>query len=133
MDQSVLNSPDETALAARSTQDVFEDHLRLHREGCLEEDLKHNYAEDVLLLTENSVLHGHDGLRISAKRLAKQLPDARFEFLARQVEGEFAFLVWRAQSDRYRVECGADSFMIKDGRIYMQTIHYRLLDRHEHI
>lgn len=115
--------------SSRSVTEVFEDHLRLRQSQDLEADLRRNYAPDVILLTMNSVLHGHDGLRRSAGRLHSQLPDARFEFSAKRVEGQYAFLVWRADSERYRVECGADSFLIRDGLIRMQTIHYHLLPK----
>ncbi|WP_119459360.1 nuclear transport factor 2 family protein [Rhodospirillaceae bacterium SYSU D60014] len=114
---------------SRSVAEVSEDHLRLRLSQDLETDLQRNYAPDVILLTVYSVLHGHDGLRRSSGRLQLQLPGARFEFSAKQVDGEFAFLVWRADSKRYRVECGADSFLIRDGLIRMQTIHYHLLPK----
>ncbi len=41
--------------------------------GKLEEDLRHNYADDVVLLTENSNARGHDAIRISTERLRNQL------------------------------------------------------------
>ena len=115
-------------LHQRTPTEVFEDHLRLRLAGKLEEDLRRNYAEDVALLTVNSNERGHDALRVSARRLAEQLPDAEFEFLARQVSGPYALLVWRATSATARVEAGADSFVIEGGKIRMQTIHYRLID-----
>lgn len=52
--------------AARLTEEVFEDHLRLRIENRLEEDLARNYAEDVVLLTVNSNACGHDAIRMSA-------------------------------------------------------------------
>lgn len=114
-------------LSGRSTTDVFEDHLRLRIAGQLEDDFRRNYADDVVLLTCNSIFRGHDGLRESARRLREQLPSARFHFTARQVADNYAFLVWTAHSDSYRVGCGADSFVICDGKIRMQTIHYDLV------
>lgn len=39
---------------ARSAEEVFEDHLRLRAAGDIEEDLRANYAVDVVLLTANS-------------------------------------------------------------------------------
>ncbi|MCJ8517677.1 hypothetical protein ABID21_000810 [Pseudorhizobium tarimense] len=116
-----------TDLAARSTQEVFEDHLRLRLLGDLEQDLARNYAEDVVLLTSNSNLVGHDALRTSSSRLREQLPDAEFQFLAKQVRGRFALLNWRSTSDRYQAVEGADSFVIENGKIVLQTIHYKLL------
>jgi len=79
----------------RTTTQVFEDHLRLRVEGDVETDLLRNFAEDVVLLTENSNAEGHDAIRISAGCLADQLSDARFEFIARQVNGLYALLIWR--------------------------------------
>lgn len=90
------------------------------------EDLDRNYAEDVILLCELGALHGREAVRRSARKLALQLPEAEFEFSAREVCGEHAFLVWRARSERFEVRDGADSFVIRDGRIVAQTIFYRL-------
>jgi hypothetical protein len=66
------------------------------------------------------------GVRRLAQILQEQLPEAGFEYRTRLVEGEVAFLEWSARSDRAKVEDGADSFLIRDGRIVVQTIHYTL-------
>jgi hypothetical protein len=118
----------QTDLSSRSTADVVEDHLRLRLQGNLDADLLRNYSEYVVLLTMNSNLRGHEAIRHSAARLAEQLPNAKFEITATRTAGAFALLVWRAVSDRCRVECGADSFIVRQGKIQAQTIHYRLLD-----
>lgn len=113
---------------SRRAEEVFEDHLRLRLEGRLEEDITRNYARDVVLLTSNSNACGHDAIRISARRLAEQLPQAKFEIIEKQLNGRFALLIWRASSDHHDAVDGADSFVIEDGLIQLQTIHYRLLD-----
>ena len=113
-------------MPARRAAAVMKDHLRLRRSGDLEADLARNFADDVVLVTDNSRLHGHDAIRKSAGRLREQLPGARIEFVTCQVEGEYALLVWRARSDRCAVDCGVDSFHIRNGRIVAQTIHYDL-------
>lgn len=111
---------------ARSTREVFEDHLRLRSQGRVEDDLARNYAENVTLLCEFGPMTGRRAVRKSARRLGLQLPEAEFEFPTKAVEGEYAFLVWTARSRDFEVEHGADSFVIRDGRIVMQTIFYRL-------
>jgi hypothetical protein len=78
---------------ARGTHEVLEDHLRLRLENRLEDDLARNYAEDVMLLTVNSNACGHEGLRMSAGRLADRLPGTKFEFVAKQVRDRFALLI----------------------------------------
>jgi hypothetical protein len=112
----------------RSTREVFEDHLDKRRKGLVEEDLATNYADDVVLLTVNSNGVGHEAIRHSASRLDHQMPKPRFEFLARQVRGPFALLIWSGKSDRDGAIDGADTFVIEDGLIRLQTIHYRLTD-----
>jgi SnoaL-like domain len=117
---------DTVSITTRSAEEVFEDHLRLRVAGKVEEDLRRNYAEDVVLLTVNSNARGHDAIRMSARRLRDQLPDGRFEFLSKQVNGPYALLIWEGQSSRFNAVAGADSFMIRDGKIQFQSIHYRL-------
>jgi hypothetical protein len=111
---------------ARTAHEVFEDHLRCRLEGKLEEDLQRNYSVDVVLLCEFGVLRGHNALRESADRLSLQVPGANFQYLSKQVADEYAFLKWRAESDVSRLEHGADSFVIRDGQIVMQSIYYEL-------
>ncbi len=118
----------------RTTEEVFEDHLRLRLAGNLDEDLRRNYSEDVILLTVNSNARGHDALRMSARRLSRQLPDAQFKIAAKQVAGPYALLIWSARSSRFDAVEGADSFVIENGKIVFQSIHYGLAlnrgDRH---
>jgi hypothetical protein len=112
--------------AIRSTQEVFEDHLSKRNENDLEGDLKCNYAPDILLLTCTGVLRGHEGVRRSHKILMESLPDASIECFNRLVDGEFAFLEWRAMSSSVEVREGVDSFVIRDGKIRFQSIHYKV-------
>ena len=111
----------------RSTEEVFEDHLRLRLAGKLEEDLQRNYASDIVLLTCNSDRTGRAAMRVPAARLKEQLPDAEFTSLAKQVKDSYALLIGHATSDRFGAVEGADSFMIENGKIVFQSIHYKLL------
>ena len=111
------------ARRVRSPKAVFEDHLRLRRAGALEEDLANNYPEDVVLLTAASAFRGRDGVRRCAQLLRRLLPCCHYEYRIRLVEGELAFLEWSAFCPTARVEDGADSFLIRGGRIVAQTIH----------
>lgn len=111
----------------RSTSEVFDSHLNLRIDGDLERDLVENYSEKVVLLTVNSNMSGHDAIRASAARLREQPPGAKFEFVAKQVNGPHALMIWRATSQRFDDVKGADSFVIKAGKIVSQSIHYRLV------
>jgi hypothetical protein len=114
-------------MGKRTTEDVFEDHLRLRQEGNLESDLHRNYADYVVLICSFGSIRGHHAIRESAHRLGLQLPGAEFKFTTKQVVDEYAFLEWEAASDNYSVKYGVDSFVICNGKIVMQTIRYTLM------
>jgi hypothetical protein len=42
----------------------------------------------------------------------------------RAIEGKMAFLEWAYEDDKVRVRDGADSYLIENGKIVAQTIHY---------
>lgn len=54
----------------------------------------------MVLLTLNSNMSGHGAIRTSAARLKEQLPDASFKFVAEQVIGAYALLIWTATGRR---------------------------------
>jgi hypothetical protein len=111
-------------LRARSSEEVFADHLRLASEHRFEEDIDRNVSPDCVVLERRGVFRGHDGVRELARLLAEELPDAPYTYTNRLVEGRIAFLEWTADADHARVRDGADSFVIEDGWIVAQTIHY---------
>jgi hypothetical protein len=113
-----------TELAARTTREVLEDHLRLADEGALEEDLRRNVAEDCVLLTGRGVWSGHDGVRELARQLYVDAPEGRWTYLTTRVAGRMAFLEWTVDTGPSRIPDGADSYLIEDGLIRAQTIHY---------
>jgi hypothetical protein len=108
----------------RSTEEVFEDHLRLAADWACEEDIERNYARDVTVIAGSGVWRGPDGVQACMRLFWETLRGARFTYRTRLVAGEMAFLKWEAHTERARVVDGADSFIIRDGRIVGQTIHY---------
>jgi SnoaL-like domain len=113
-------------VTARATIEAFEDHLARRSHGDIEGDLERNYARDVILLCEHGVLKGHAAVRNSAKALAEQLSDARFEYPVKAIHGENVLLHWRARSTKAYVDVGLDTFVVRDGRIVLQTVSYQL-------
>ena len=122
-------------LSKRLAQEVLDDHLNLDENWgaekgwrrIVEEDLRRNVSEDCVILAGGGrgVFHGHEGVMELAEMLGEELPEHRsFEYTYRAVEGRMAFLEWAYEDTKVRVKDGADSYLIEDGKIVAQTIHY---------
>lgn len=111
---------------ARDTRAVLDDHLRLRRAGDLEADLDRNYHPDVSCLSLTGGRHGHDGVRAMAAELEGDLPDATFDYEELVVDGEFGLLGWTGGGQGTEVLEGADAFVVRDGWIVAQIVHYHV-------
>jgi hypothetical protein len=110
----------------RTTKEVLEDHLHCRKRGDVEGDLKRNFSEDVVILTSRGKFFGHNNVRHLNKLLHEAMQTENYEFPVKLVEGPYAFVQWRARQPGESVEDGADSFIIENGKITMQTIHYMI-------
>ena len=109
----------------RSTREVLEDHLRCRMDGDVEGDIDRNYSPDVVMLTSKRAHEGHDAVREFHAILREHVPDD-YEIPLKLVKGPYAFIEWRAREPGRSVEDGADSFVVEDGKIVFQSIHYTL-------
>ncbi|MDP8945708.1 MAG: nuclear transport factor 2 family protein [Actinomycetota bacterium] len=120
-------------LSSRTAQEVLDDHLNVTEHfgvekdwrSIVEEDIRRNISGDIVILINRGTFRGHEGVRRLAQMLGEELPEQRsFEYTYRAVEGRMAFLEWAYEDDNVRVRDGADSYLIEDGEIVAQTIHY---------
>lgn len=108
----------------RTTTEVIQSHLMKRLEGDLEGDIQENFSPDVIILSSYGTFKGHDGIRESAARLAEDIGEAQFAYNHTQIEGDYALLEWSARHGKRPVKDGADSFVVRSGKIVLQTIHY---------
>ena len=120
-------------LSSRTAQEVLDDHLKLAEnwggevgfERGLEQDIRRNTSEDIVILINRGTFRGHEGVRQLAHMLGEELPEHRsFEYTYTAVEGRMALLEWAYEDDNVRVRDRADSYLIENGKIVAQTIHY---------
>ncbi|MFL6623616.1 MAG: nuclear transport factor 2 family protein [Sulfurifustis sp.] len=109
---------------ARSTAEIFNDHLARADRGDVEGDIAANFAPDCVLLTTYGRFDGHAGVRRAAALLAEQVPDAKYRYTQRTTFGDVAFLEWTATGKNAVVRDGADSLLIRNDRVQLMTIHY---------
>jgi hypothetical protein len=116
--------PDGSDGSDRAPRAVLESHLRLRQAGDLETDIAENYHRDVVLLSAEGVSRGHDGVRRLAAILRGYVAEGSYDYRQILIEGDFGMLAWTAQNDRVRVHDGADSYVVRHGKIIAQTVHY---------
>jgi len=111
---------------SRTTREVLDDHLRRRADGDLEGDLRHNYHPDVNMLCPDGVLRGHEGIRRLDRLLSRYHADGSFRCHRLLTAGEVAVLEWSGvggRTDTLLLE-GMESFVVRDGLIVAQTVHY---------
>jgi hypothetical protein len=124
----------------RSAREVLEDHLNIAQrwsaeadfEQILDDDLRRNVSDEIVILINRGIYRGHDGVRKLAYALAEELPEhASFHYTHTAVEGRIALLEWAYEDSRVRVRDGVDSYLIENGKIVAQTIHYTVEEKQE--
>jgi hypothetical protein len=111
-------------LRRRSATEVFEEHLRLAGDHQFEKDIERNVSPDIIIFERRGIFRGREGAKELARLLEKELPNAPYLYTNRLIEGRVAFLEWTSEAEHARVRDGADSFIIENGWITAQTIHY---------
>lgn len=102
------------------TNAVLDNHLASARRGDLE-SLLNDFSEDSVLFLPQGPVRGMTGLREFYDALLTK-PPAGFpealELIRRDVEGEVAYIVWKAEPG---VRLATDTFLVRDGKITIQT------------
>lgn len=113
----------------RTTKEVFENHIMLVLDWEQELDVEKNYSSECCLLTSIGMFHGHDGVRRFYKIMNEKCPEADYLYFNRMCCGEVAFLEWQAESAEFYIEDAAESFLIRNGQIVSQTVHFTVRSR----
>jgi hypothetical protein len=128
--QEVQTTMDDLSL--RSAREVLDDHLNIANEwgdvpleDVLAEDLRRNVSENIVILINRGTFRGYDGVRELAHLLSEELPEhAAFQYTYVAAEGPVGLLEWTYEDSTVRVRDGVDSYVIENGKIVAQTIHY---------
>lgn len=114
----------------RTTREVLKDHIRRRAAGDLDGDLRANYDEDVVLLHSGGELRGHKGVQRLAGHLSRYEHNDTFRCLRLLTSGELGVLEWSGLGGlTYTLTFeGTESFIIRNGLIVAQTVHYSTVD-----
>lgn len=114
-------------LSARGTREVLEDHVSLREKGRLDEDLERNYHPEVVILTGRRTARGPEGLRELAGLLDDAVDSTSYRFRTLTCDGPMGLSEWTAEGEGGFIREGVDSYLVRDGKIIGQTIHYALI------
>jgi ketosteroid isomerase-like protein len=100
----------------KSTQEVLHNHLHSFGQGDLDGILS-DYATDAILFTQDGPLKGRDAIRPLFVAMLAEFgkPGARFSLRQQSVEGDYAFIVWTAETADNIYELATDTFHVRGG------------------
>ena len=106
----------------RTPQEVFAHHgAALGAEDL--EDIVSDYTDDAILIVQNEIFRGKDGVREVFTKLLQDVPQATWD-LATVFEADVLYLEWKARGGGRRIDDGIDTFVFQHGQIRVQTIRY---------
>jgi ketosteroid isomerase-like protein len=106
-----------------STKDVVDNHLKSFGERDLKGILS-DYAPDAVLFTPDGPLRGADAIRPLFQAMVAEFgkPGAGFSVKQQFVEGDYAYILWTAETSDNVYEMGTDTFVVRDGKIVAQSL-----------
>jgi len=105
-----------------TTKDVLKHHLETFDQGDVNGILS-DYAPDVVLFTKEGAIKGVDALRPVFEQLIEEFgkPGATFNLQQQLVEGDYAYILWTAETADNIYELATDTFVIRNGKIVAQS------------
>ena len=105
-----------------STRDVIDHHLRAFGKRDLK-GLLLDYAPGAVFFTEHGPLSGVDAIKPLFQALIAEFekPGAAFSMKQLFVEGEYAYILWTAETADNVYELATDTFVVRDGKIVAQS------------
>ena len=113
-------SPRQKNGVAATTQDVLTHHLKSIGDiaGAMAD-----YTAESRFFTPDGLLRGSEAIRRFFVRMFEEFakPGMSLEMLRQEVDGDTAYLVWKAETADNRYELGTDTFIVRDGKIVTQA------------
>ena len=105
-----------------STKDILDHHLKCFGEGDLEGILS-DFAPNAVLFTPDGPLKGADALGSFFKGLFVEFgkPGASFTMRQQSVEGDYAYILWSAETADNVYDVATDTYVIREGKIVAQS------------
>jgi ketosteroid isomerase-like protein len=105
-----------------STKDVLDHHLKSFGEGDLKGILS-DYAPGAVMFTPDGPLRGPDEMRSLFQALIAEFgkPGAAFTLKRQSIDGDYAYILWTAETADNVYEVATDTFVVRNGKITAQS------------
>ena len=103
--------------------DVFAHHLEVFGAGDIDGILS-DYTEDSVMMYDDQKFVGLDGAReLFNLWLNDWVPaGSRFDVIDQQASDDMVYITWTAESENYIFDFGTDTFVMKNGKVWRQTV-----------
>jgi hypothetical protein len=114
-----------------STSDVLDHHLKCFGEGNLEGVLA-DYTPDAILFMPTGPLKGVSAMKPVFQAIFAEFkkPGASFVLHQRWVEGDYAYILWTAETADNLYDTATDTFIVRDGKIVAQSFAAKISSKH---
>ena len=105
-----------------TTGDVLDQHLKCFGENDLD-GVVADYSPDAVLSVPDRPLKGPDAIKPFFQAFFAEFakPGASFSMRQRYVEGDYAYILWSAETADNSYEAATDTFVVRDGKIVAQS------------
>lgn len=110
----------------RSTEQVLTAHLTAFGSGNVDAIMQ-DYNDDSVIVTPLGALEGTDAIRGLFVALVTEFskPGMTFSLDTTHINGDFAYIIWTAETADNVYEYATDTFFIDDGKIVFQTVAFK--------
>jgi ketosteroid isomerase-like protein len=105
-----------------TTGDVLDQHLECFRDNDLD-GVVADYSSDAVLFVPGGPLKGPDAIKPFFQAFFSEFakPGASFSMRQRHVEGDYAYILWSAETADNLYEAATDTFVVQNGKIVAQS------------
>ena len=105
-----------------TTNDVVDQHMKSFRENDLDGVLA-DYSSDAVLFTPGRPLKGLREIKPFFQAFLSEFakPGATFSMREQSAEGDYAYMLWSAETADNSYEAATDTFVVRNGKIVAQS------------
>ena len=114
-----------------STSEVLDRHLKAFAEYDVE-GVVADYSPDAILFVPGGPLKGPGAIKHLFEALISEFskPGSSFTMQRRYIEGDYAYILWTAETVDNSYEFATDTFVVRNGKIVAQSFAAKIKPKH---